>query len=444
MSRVISLELNEVDFELLRKYVDAGKLPTFERLLARYDLVQTTSETEYAHLEPWIQWVTAHTGLTFSQHGVFRLGDIVGKELRQLWEVLEERFGLRVAAVSPMNARNVLKNAAFFVPDPWTQTATLGPWDLRLLSTALVQTVNDNAQHRITVGSYLRLAAAAAVNVRAKNLRSYAKLAATSRTKKWRKALVLDQLLCDAFIGHCKKARPDYASLFLNAAAHVQHHYMFSSPFYRGELRNPDWYIEPGLDPVGEVYALYDEIIASILTALPDARLLIATGLSQQPNHQLIHYYRPKDHLALMGQLGLSGITAVQPRMSRDFLVEFDSPRDAAAAQRKLEGFVAPDGVSIFSVENRGKTLFCMLCYTRPIERDFTISNGEVTLRHFEEQVAHVSIENAIHRQTGYFLDTGLAKTGTRKPIPLTSLFDHTLSIWDPETASALSPSAAS
>jgi hypothetical protein len=192
------------------------------------------------------------------------------------------------------------------------------------------------------------------------------------------------------------------------------------------------------------VYTLYDRIIASILEALPDTRLLIATGLSQQPNHQLIHYYRPKDHLALMRQLGLSGMLEVQPRMSRDFLIVFDNPRDAAAAQQRLEGFVAPDGERIFSVENRGKTLFCMLCYTRSIDQDFAITNGQLTLRRFDEHVAHVSIENAIHRQTGYFLDTGLPRTGTRKPIPLASLFDHTLSIWDPKTASALAKPAPS
>ena len=65
----------------------------------------------YEHLEPWIQWVTAHTGLDFAEHGVFRLGDIVARDLPQIWEQLEEK-GLRVGAICPMNAKHRLKDAA--------------------------------------------------------------------------------------------------------------------------------------------------------------------------------------------------------------------------------------------------------------------------------------------------------------------------------------------
>jgi len=124
--RVVTLELSELDFELVQQYVRDGRLPTLKRLLESHDLVRTVAESELSNLEPWIQWVTAHTGLTFSQHGVFRLGDIVSREVPQVWEILEDRFGLHVGAISPMNAKNRLKRPAFFVPDPWTQTAIVG------------------------------------------------------------------------------------------------------------------------------------------------------------------------------------------------------------------------------------------------------------------------------------------------------------------------------
>lgn len=63
-------------------------------------------------LEPWIQWVTAHTGLTFEQHNVFRLGDIADKDIPQIWEYLETN-GISVGAVSPMNANNRVSKAVF-------------------------------------------------------------------------------------------------------------------------------------------------------------------------------------------------------------------------------------------------------------------------------------------------------------------------------------------
>ena len=102
---LIFLELNEVNFEFVRAYAGEGRLPTFANLIESHGFAVTESEQAYEQLEPWIQWVTAHTGKSFAEHGVFRLGDIVNHDLPQIWECFEQR-GLRVGAVSPMNAKN--------------------------------------------------------------------------------------------------------------------------------------------------------------------------------------------------------------------------------------------------------------------------------------------------------------------------------------------------
>lgn len=430
MVRAVTIELNELDFELLQEYARAGHLPTFRKIFSEHDIVRTVAEKEGSHLEPWIQWVTAHTGLTFAEHGVFRLGDIVYKDFPQIWEVLEERFDLVVGAISPMNAKNNLKRPAFFVPDPWTRTSFQGPWHLSFLTEAVTQAVNDNAHDRIMLGSYARLAAGAAANVRLSNLWAYLQLALTSSANRWRKALFLDLLLSDAFINNWLRYRPDYASLFLNAGAHVQHHYWFSSPFYRGEFRNPGWYVNGRADPVEEVYRLYDRILGNVMTALPDVRLLICTGLSQTANTKLVCYYRPKDHLQFLSALGVERVSGVLPRMSRDFLIEFPDRDAANAAEAALLSFRARDGTPIFSVENRGTTLFCMLSYTGEIAENFTIAGNGRTVDGFQDLVSLVSIENAVHRTVGYFIDCGLPRTGAVTSIPLTEVFRRTLSIW--------------
>ena len=76
-NRLLFLELNEVNFEMVDAYASQGALPNFRRLFDTHGYCQTSSETDYENLEPWIQWVTAHTGLTLAEHSVFRLGDIV-------------------------------------------------------------------------------------------------------------------------------------------------------------------------------------------------------------------------------------------------------------------------------------------------------------------------------------------------------------------------------
>src|SRR5262245_37893256 len=122
---LVLLEFNEVNMDFVRRYVAAGHLPALGRAIRLHGLTETTSEEQYEHLEPWIQWVTAHTGLTYAQHQVSRLGDITQSNVAQIWEQLEAA-GLSVGAISPINAANRTRNCEFFVPDPWTRTHVSG------------------------------------------------------------------------------------------------------------------------------------------------------------------------------------------------------------------------------------------------------------------------------------------------------------------------------
>ena len=126
--RTILLGLNELNFDYIKFYIDQGVLPNFKKIFEIQPPIETTSENEYKYLEPWVQWVTIHSGRSYKEHSIFRLGDIVNNpELSQIFEELEAE-GLSVGAVSPFNAENRLNNPAFFVPDPWTKTQSL--WEL--------------------------------------------------------------------------------------------------------------------------------------------------------------------------------------------------------------------------------------------------------------------------------------------------------------------------
>src|SRR5687767_6889709 len=141
------VELNEISFEYVQRYSKSGHLPHLTRLMQRHGLGTTLSESTYEHIEPWIQWVSAHTGKTFQEHKIFRLGDIVDSKVDQIWEVLE-RGGVTVGAVSPMNAVNRLANPTFFVPDPWTLSRVSADRPTRGLYQAIRQAVSDNATGR--------------------------------------------------------------------------------------------------------------------------------------------------------------------------------------------------------------------------------------------------------------------------------------------------------
>ena len=404
---VLLLELNEINFDQVRTYGEQGRLPVLNDLIARHGVARTDSEVDYENLEPWIQWVTAHTGLTLAEHKVFRLGDILDHDLDQIWEVLE-RQGVIVGAISPMNAKNRCIDPAFFVPDPWTRTRVSGSAMLARLYEPIAQAVNDNAGARITSRSAVDLLLGMARYARPANYAQYVlDTAAAVRSRPWRKAMVLDRLLADVFVRETRAHRPGFASLFLNAGAHIQHHYLFSSATYDGAIRNPDWYVPAGADPVLEAYALYDRIVGQVRDAFPDARLMLATALHQNPHGMVTMYWRLKDHAAFLRAAGVPFAT-VEPRMSRDFVMTATDASQAALAQRRLETIRVADGTLLFEVDNRGDSLFVQLVWDRDIPADLSYWIDDAPVSGLREQVDFVAIKNGEHDGIGYFLDTGL------------------------------------
>ncbi|HEY0117080.1 MAG TPA: hypothetical protein VGB54_15315 [Allosphingosinicella sp.] len=422
---VLLLELNEINFDYVLAYSRKGSLPTLARLVERHGLVETESEQRYEELEPWIQWVTAHTGKTLAEHGVFRLGDIVDHpELEQIWEALEQQ-GLKVGAMSPMNADNRCADPAFFIPDPWTRTRLSGPAMMRRLYDPVAQAVNDNAAGRLSPSTIAKLVAGIATYARPANYRRYLGLAAgAARKAPWSKAMFLDLLLADLFIKGMAAKRPDFASLFLNAGAHIQHHYMFNSSVYDGPHANPGWYVSPDVDPVLEVYSLYDRIVAQVIGAFPQARVMIATGLHQDPHPDLTFYWRLRDHEAFLRDLGAS-FARVEARMSRDFVVYCREAAEAASLEARLAAVLSDDGAPLFEVDNRGDSLFVTLSWPHDIPDDFEHRVDGAARRGLRKDVAFVAVKNGGHNGTGYFIDTGISAAQAGARFPLKTLPDR-------------------
>lgn len=400
--RLILVELNEINFELVDSYVrdKPGKYLAMEHCLA--NMVTTESEAEYQNLEPWIQWPSVHTGLTFSEHGIFRLGDVVETEHPQIFEQVEQA-GYSVGVLSAMNASNKLNKAAFFIPDPWTKTPTDGSFWSRAISSAVSQAVNDNASQRITLLSAFTLLLAIARFARPVNYAKYLSLALRSRRAPWRKALFLDLFLHDFYMNRIKARKPAFSAAFFNAGAHIQHHYFFNSKHLNKNpgVENPDWYVQGDVDPIEEMIAVYDSILSDLLR-LENIELIVATGLSQKPYDRVKYYYRLKNHGDFLEKLNIR-YKSVSPRMTRDFLLDFDTEGEALQAQQQLQSiYVKADGHLLFAdIDNRGKSLFVTLTYPCEVAADTKIVVNESELA-LLPHVAFVAIKNGMHQNTGY------------------------------------------
>ena len=409
--QLILLALNEINFDVVEKYVamDVARFPSLKRLLegAR---IRTVAEQNYEELEPWIQWPSVHTGKSYADHGVFRLGDMVGSEVPQIFERLEQA-GRKVGVISAMNAENRLNHPAYFIPDPWTKTPSDGTLWSRTLSEAVSQAVNDNAKARITIKSAFQVVLGLLRFARLKHYVRYLELVTSSRKKPWLKALVLDLLLHDVHWNMFNRHKPDFSTLFLNAGAHIQHHYFFNAKPLRSELanKNPVWYVKEDEDPLSDVLDLYDLIVGEYFSRA-DADVILATGLAQKPYDRVKFYYRMNDHADFLRSLGIA-FTGVFPRMTRDFLIEFTNEQQALQAHSVLSSVtVQTDGLPLFGeIDNRGSSLFVTLSYPHEITAATNYSFAG-QLRALKPRVSFVAIKNGMHQSEGFaFFTPGVA-----------------------------------
>jgi hypothetical protein len=409
--RLILLELNEINFDVVEKYLaaDSTRFPALNKLLAGAH-IRTSCEKQYEKLEPWIQWVSVHTNKTYAEHGVFRLGDIVGSSVPQIFEQLEQA-GYKVGVISAMNAENRLKNPAYFIPDPWTQTPTDSSWWSRSIGQAVSQAVNDNAQARITLKSALQVTLGLLRFARVKHYQKYLSLIVASRHKPWLKTLVLDLLLHDLHWTLFNKKRPNFSTLFLNAGAHIQHHYFFNAEPIRkkSKNKNPSWYVGENQDPLADVLGLYDMIVGDYFSRA-DTDVVLATGLAQKPYDNVKFYYRLNTHADFLRGLGI-GFSKVFPRMTRDFLIIFENDDQALAAQGLLASIrVSDDNAPLFGeIDNRCNSLFVTLTYPLEITATTNYCVGDRKLPLLPE-VSFVAIKNGMHQEEGFaFFTTGIA-----------------------------------
>jgi len=126
--KLLLVELNEFNKDLLKLGAKKFKLKSIKRLLSM-DLSMTKSENNKEHhgLDPWVQWVSIHTGNPLSKHNIKHLGDVENLEIKQIWEELGDN-NLSSGIWGAMNAAlKDTKCSCFFLPDPWTFSETAIP-----------------------------------------------------------------------------------------------------------------------------------------------------------------------------------------------------------------------------------------------------------------------------------------------------------------------------
>lgn len=342
--RAILIEFNELCPHLLYKWMAEGKLPNFAAFFHSSDVFVTEAdETDPLNLEPWIQWYSVHTGLSYKQHRVFHLTDGPKSGHLDIWKILADH-GKAVWNCSSMNAKGLAKPGAIFLPDPWCTSERPYPKEISAFHRIVSWNVQEytNKDKKLGLRDYFNFASfMASHGLSAKTVRKIATQLLselmTGNDTYWQRAVILDRLQFDLFRHYFRKARPDFSTFFSNSTAHYQHAYW--------RHMDPDAFIAK--PSAGELARFKDAILFGyqqmdglmeefLKLESGDVMLIFATALSQQPhlkNEDIggSRFYRPKDIQKLLNLLSIESMT-IAPVMTHQFLLGFadGSSRDKA------------------------------------------------------------------------------------------------------------------
>lgn len=431
-NKVVQIELNELSADVINSMMKAGHMPFFKENSHRWSFHCTTSEQEYQLLEPWIQWVTAHTGKTFSEHKIFHLGDGPKLEFPQVWEVLEEQ-NMASCIMGSMNTVRRNFSSGVFFPDPWSKENTAFPNDLQPLWSLISNKVQSHTQNTLGLSDMINgLSVALKYGVKYSTIVALAKQIVNQKVNpktKWKLAALFDKFQAEMFLFLQKKHEFQFSTLFLNSVAHYQHHYWrnFDNHPFQTDLSYDD--INETDDPMVFGYQMYDKILEKVFKQVSDDTLvIICTGLSQEPfidkdKEGGMHYYRIKDHSKFIHELGLDGLS-VFPLMSRDWQIEVPNNMDIQKVKTTLESLQV-DEKRLFQVQqNSERTFFIETNFTSLTDQKSVIKGCNNIMIPFYSIFQHIALKSGAHNQEGYaWLSNKEYGLKFNNKFPLTDLF---------------------
>jgi len=339
------LEFNELCPSLLDRFIDAGELPNFSRLRDQSQLFITT--TDEPLLEPWIQWVTVHTGVPM---GVHRLGELdQGYLLSQetIWDCAS-RAGYPVLVCGAMNVPDSSSVRGVVLPDPWTTRVPPRPAELFPFFEFVRRQVLKHTERDARMDVWLALQFVKFMSTHGLSMSSIRDIAVQialerfgSSDVRWRRAAILDKLQWDLFSYLYRRLNPALSIFFANSTAHFQHQYwrhmepqLFDVKPSSGDMRSYSKAILFG-------YKRMDSLLAAAFRLGNEVAIGLCTGLSQQP---CLKYEgiggkaarRPHDLLQFLRFCGVTEHCNPAPVMAEVFCLYCDDDAAAIKVQNKL------------------------------------------------------------------------------------------------------------
>ena len=118
---LLLIELNECDFDFFFYGSKKYNYPLIKKFFSTKKKIDTFTrdKKEGLNLDPWVQWVSVHTGKLSQKHKVYRLGQKLDNSIDQIWDKLSKKNKTSSIWGVFNSTLRKNKNINLFFPDPW-------------------------------------------------------------------------------------------------------------------------------------------------------------------------------------------------------------------------------------------------------------------------------------------------------------------------------------
>lgn len=400
---MLIIELNEFNPDLLKAAAERFNLSGLKKILGfKHARTWACEQEERYGLDPWVQWVSIHTGRPASEHQIRHLADADKLILPQVWEQLAAD-GIRYGVWGCMNAKyRPNTNCDFFFPDPWTFTEPAYPDKLNqflslpryyaknyldIKPVALLMSLGQTSLYLL--GSLPALFRVSGV---------ICKSLFTTRLSTAFLFAYFDLVNAALFSAIRKRDRTEFCLIFLNSMAHYQHHVWPEDNRLTGRDRR------------------FFEVINKVLEVLVSSRIddepvVVMNSFSQKNTASMGQtLYRQINPQIFFEKLQLPEFRLEQ-LMTNDSQLLFNSESDRKLAVDILESVVV-DGKKAFQVDihaDNETSLFCQFIIWDSIPEDANITFSQGQTLEFFRYFEAVTRRTGSHVQEGDIFYTAMA-----------------------------------
>ena len=445
--KILLLELNEINWAVIDRLIEQRGpkfLPNFVQLRQQGAWAMQTAVERPPLLDPWITWVTLHTGVSPAVHGASVLEqDSETITAKRTWQYVAEA-GRSVGVFGSISAYPPRPLRGFMVPGPFAPSDDTYPKNLepvQSINRRYTQAHNKTskapgAREGLRIGlklMQLGLRPSTCLRIASQLLRER-----ISPHMRWRRVSLQPLLNFDFFSKLYLRERPDFATWHTNHAAHYMHHYWRAWDDSNFLVKSPPEEREKYGQAIPFGYELCDELIGRAMKLIDaETVLVVASSMGQQAYvsekyDQGKIVVRIKNIDALLDVVGRSGIDEIVPTMVPQWNLLVPDARRRASIKHQIEGvrrIVAGTSEAGFSVTETGHVLTITpigLARKVPgIEYVFPAADGRPESSHAMDELFAMdtpTVKQGMHHINGVLAFYGKSiKRGTNLP-PCTNL----------------------